>query len=88
LVGSSSLVLCVFYMWITDSVTRSPLYSMYGESISGVTVSISQIVILSLAMTSFLKVLRAYGASTKVLREMLQHVDTVCPLLSQTLIRG
>ncbi|KAG8964201.1 hypothetical protein FRC03_002096 [Tulasnella sp. 419] len=41
-----------------DSVTRSPLYTIYGESIAGVAV------------------LRAFGASTKFLREMQQHVDT------------
>jgi len=43
----------------SDSVTRSPLYSMYGETISGVTV------------------LRAFGASSKFLRDMLKSVDTV-----------
>ena len=42
-----------------DSVTRSPLYSIYGETISGVTV------------------LRAFGASTKFMRDMLRCVDTV-----------
>lgn len=42
-----------------DSVTRSPLYSMYGETISGVTI------------------LRAFGASSKFLRDMLRCVDTV-----------
>ncbi|KAG2008510.1 ATP-binding cassette transporter [Coprinopsis cinerea AmutBmut pab1-1] len=41
-----------------DSVSRSPLYSIYGETISGV------------------PVLRAFGASTKLLREMLRCVDT------------
>ncbi|KAG8989939.1 hypothetical protein FRB93_003401 [Tulasnella sp. JGI-2019a] len=41
-----------------DSVTRSPLYTIYGESISGVAV------------------LRAFGAGSKFLREMQQHVDT------------
>ncbi|KAK2461264.1 hypothetical protein APHAL10511_006791 [Amanita phalloides] len=41
-----------------DSVYKSPLYSIYGESISGVAV------------------LRAFGASTKFLREMLRCVDT------------
>ncbi|KAJ7824278.1 multidrug resistance-associated ABC transporter [Mycena leptocephala] len=41
-----------------DSVTRSPLYSMYSEVIAGVTV------------------LRAFGASSKFLRDMLRHVDT------------
>jgi ABC-type multidrug transport system fused ATPase/permease subunit len=46
-----------------DSVTRSPLYSIYGETISGVTI------------------LRAFGASSKFLRDMLKSVDTV---LSQT----
>lgn len=42
-----------------DSVTRSPLYSLYGETIAGV------------------GVLRAFGASTKFMREMLRCVDTV-----------
>lgn len=42
-----------------DSVTRSPLYSIYGETISGVTI------------------LRAFGASSKFLRDMLRCVDTV-----------
>ncbi|KAG8902714.1 hypothetical protein FRC00_000590, partial [Tulasnella sp. 408] len=41
-----------------DSVTRSPLYTIYGESIAGVAV------------------LRAFGAGSKFLREMHQHVDT------------
>lgn len=41
-----------------DSVTRSPLYTIYGESIAGVVV------------------LRAFGAGSKFLREMHQHVDT------------
>ncbi|KZO97554.1 multidrug resistance-associated ABC transporter [Calocera viscosa TUFC12733] len=41
-----------------DSVTKSPLYTIYGDAISGV------------------GVLRAFGASTKILREMLQLVDT------------
>jgi hypothetical protein len=43
----------------SDSVTRSPLYSIYGETISGVTI------------------LRAFGASSKFLRDMLKTVDTV-----------
>lgn len=42
-----------------DSVTRSPLDSIYGETISGVTI------------------LRAFGASSKFLRDMLRCVDTV-----------
>lgn len=41
-----------------DSVTRSPLYSIYGETISGVTI------------------LRAFGASSKFLRDMMRCVDT------------
>ncbi|KAI5122627.1 hypothetical protein M0805_008716 [Coniferiporia weirii] len=41
-----------------DSVSRSPLYSIYGETIAGV------------------PVLRAYGASSKFLRDMLRCVDT------------
>lgn len=45
-----------------DSVTRSPLYSIYGETIAGVTV------------------LRAFGAGSKFLRDMLRCVDTVRPL--------
>lgn len=44
---------------LTDSVTRSPLYSIYGETIAGVTV------------------LRAFGASSKFLRDMLRCADTV-----------
>lgn len=40
-----------------DSVSRSPLYSIYGETISGVAI------------------LRAFGASSKFLREMLRCVD-------------
>ena len=42
-----------------DSVTRSPLYSIYGETIAGVAV------------------VRAFGASSKFLRDMLRCVDTV-----------
>lgn len=42
-----------------DSVTRSPLYSLYGETIAGV------------------GVLRAFGASSKFMRDMLRCVDTV-----------
>ncbi|KAL9710249.1 hypothetical protein Ac2012v2_006545 [Leucoagaricus gongylophorus] len=41
-----------------DSVTRSPLYSIYGETISGV------------------PIIRAFGASSKFLRDMLRCVDT------------
>ncbi|KAJ7131700.1 multidrug resistance-associated ABC transporter [Mycena crocata] len=41
-----------------DSVTRSPLYSMYSETIAGVAI------------------LRAFGASSKFLRDMLAMVDT------------
>ncbi|KAF8507555.1 multidrug resistance-associated ABC transporter [Gautieria morchelliformis] len=41
-----------------DSVTRSPLYSIYGETISGVAI------------------LRAFGAGSKFLRDMLRNVDT------------
>ncbi|KAF9788298.1 multidrug resistance-associated ABC transporter [Thelephora terrestris] len=41
-----------------DSVTRSPLYSLYGETIAGVSV------------------LRAFGASSKFMRDMLRCVDT------------
>ncbi|KAJ3515541.1 hypothetical protein NLJ89_g1687 [Agrocybe chaxingu] len=41
-----------------DSVTRSPLYSIYGETIAGVTI------------------IRAFGASSKFLRDMLRCVDT------------
>lgn len=43
----------------TDSVTRSPLYSLYGETIAGVSV------------------LRAFGASSKFMRDMLRCADTV-----------
>ncbi|TFK22034.1 multidrug resistance-associated ABC transporter [Coprinopsis marcescibilis] len=41
-----------------DSISRSPLYSVYGDTISGA------------------PVLRAFGASAKLLREMLRCVDT------------
>ncbi|TFK48986.1 P-loop containing nucleoside triphosphate hydrolase protein [Heliocybe sulcata] len=41
-----------------DSVTRSPLYSIYGETIAGVAI------------------IRAFGASSKFLRDMLRCVDT------------
>ncbi|KAF9234929.1 hypothetical protein BU15DRAFT_78554 [Melanogaster broomeanus] len=41
-----------------DSVTRSPLYSIYGETIAGVAI------------------LRAFGASSKLLRDMIRCVDT------------
>lgn len=47
----------------SDSITRSPLYSMYGETIAGV------------------PVIRAFGASSKFMRDMLRCVDTVGPLL-------
>ncbi|KAJ7065639.1 multidrug resistance-associated ABC transporter [Mycena amicta] len=40
--------------------TRSPLYSMYSETIAGVVV------------------VRAFGAPSKFLRDMLRHVDTNC----------
>jgi hypothetical protein len=48
----------------SDSVTRSPLYSIYGETISGVTI------------------LRAFGASSKFLRDMLCCLDTVSQILT------
>ncbi|TDL21435.1 ATP-binding cassette transporter [Rickenella mellea] len=41
-----------------DSVARSPLYSIYGETIAGVTV------------------LRAFGAGSKFMRDMLRCLDT------------
>ncbi|KAL0069222.1 hypothetical protein AAF712_003585 [Marasmius tenuissimus] len=41
-----------------DSVSRSPIYSIYGETIAGVTV------------------LRAFGASSKFMRDMLRCLDT------------
>ncbi|KZV66005.1 ATP-binding cassette transporter [Peniophora sp. CONT] len=41
-----------------DSATRSPLYSIYGETIAGVAI------------------IRAFGASSKFLRDMLRCVDT------------
>ncbi|KAI0748272.1 multidrug resistance-associated ABC transporter [Daedaleopsis nitida] len=41
-----------------DSVTRSPLYTIYGEAIAGVAV------------------VRAFGASSKFLRDMLRFTDT------------
>lgn len=44
---------------VADSVARSPLYSIYGETIVGV------------------PVLRAFGASSKFMRDMLRCVDTV-----------
>ncbi|KAF7308067.1 Multidrug resistance-associated ABC transporter protein [Mycena kentingensis (nom. inval.)] len=43
-----------------ESTSRSPLYSMYAETIAGVTV------------------LRAFGASSEFLRDMIRHVDTYC----------
>ncbi|KAJ7664040.1 P-loop containing nucleoside triphosphate hydrolase protein [Mycena polygramma] len=68
-----AFVLSVFYYQVSkvygqtsrdmrrlDSVTRSPLYSTYSETIAGVTV------------------LRAFGASSKFLRDMIRHVDTNC----------
>ncbi|KZV72757.1 ATP-binding cassette transporter [Peniophora sp. CONT] len=41
-----------------ESVSRSPIYSLYGETISGVTV------------------IRAFGASTKLYKDMLRIMDT------------
>ncbi|KAJ8082867.1 hypothetical protein PM082_008724 [Marasmius tenuissimus] len=41
-----------------DSVSRSPIYSIYGETIAGVTI------------------LRAFGASSKFMRDMLRCLDT------------
>ncbi|KAG5641131.1 hypothetical protein DXG03_005945 [Asterophora parasitica] len=53
------LAMIVFgIIYYNDSVSRSPLYSIYGETISGVTI------------------LRAFGASSKFLRDMLSCVDT------------
>ena len=46
-----------------DSVSRSPLYSMYGETIAGV------------------PVVRAFGAGSKFLRDMISCVDTVRSLV-------
>lgn len=57
-------ILAVVEPFLPDSVTRSPLYSIYGETISGVTV------------------LRAFGASSKFLRDMLCCVDTVSNILT------
>jgi hypothetical protein len=52
-------ILSLIALLVADSVTRSPLYSIYGETIAGVTI------------------LRAFGASSKFLRDMLRCVDTV-----------
>ena len=41
-----------------DSVTRSPLYSLFGETVSGVAV------------------IRAFGASTVALKQMMRLSDT------------
>ncbi|KAG1805855.1 uncharacterized protein BJ212DRAFT_1283256, partial [Suillus subaureus] len=41
-----------------DSMARSPLYSIFGETIAGA------------------PILRAFGASSKFLRDMLRCVDT------------
>ncbi|KAG6812193.1 hypothetical protein H0H92_003998 [Tricholoma furcatifolium] len=60
-VGGLPFIFAMFILGIiyyNDSVTRSPLYSIYGETISGVTI------------------LRAFGASSKFLRDMLCCVDT------------
>ena len=43
-----------------DSITRSPLYTIYGEMLSGITV------------------VRAFGSSTKFLRDMLCLINAVC----------
>ncbi|KAH9018832.1 ATP-binding cassette transporter [Lactarius hengduanensis] len=52
------VILVIGSLYWNDSVTRSPLYSIYGETISGVTI------------------IRAFGASSKFLRDMLKCVDT------------
>jgi hypothetical protein len=52
-----------------DSVTRSPLYSIYGETIAGVTI------------------LRAFGASSKFLRDMLRCVDVVRNTCDRTIYK-
>lgn len=57
-------------MSFKDSVTRSPLYSIYGETISGVAI------------------LRAFGASSKFLRDMLCCVDTVSPVVTPPVYRA
>ncbi|KAG8803549.1 hypothetical protein FRC16_004675 [Serendipita sp. 398] len=67
----SFLILAIFYFEVArvygqtardmrrlDSVSRSPLYSIYNEAITGVAI------------------LRAFGASSKFLRDMLRCVDT------------
>ncbi|KAG8808267.1 hypothetical protein FRC17_004027, partial [Serendipita sp. 399] len=67
----SFLVLAIFYFEVArvygqtardmrrlDSVSRSPLYSIYSEAIAGVAI------------------VRAFGASSKFLRDMLRCVDT------------
>ncbi|PSR83534.1 hypothetical protein PHLCEN_2v5688 [Hermanssonia centrifuga] len=54
LLGAAVLVAFSF----SDSVTLSPLYSMYGEAIAGAVV------------------IRAFGASSKFMRNMLRCVDT------------
>ena len=50
---------------------------MYGETIAGVTVSRTFSACYTLSEYSR-KIVRAFGASTKFLRDMQQHVDTVC----------
>lgn len=50
-----------------ESISQSPLYSMYGDAISGVVT------------------VRAFGATTTYLREMLRCIDTVCRSLRSEL---
>jgi hypothetical protein len=52
---------------LPDSVSRSPLYSIYGEAITGVAI------------------VRAFGASSKFMRDMLRCVDTVSPVIGRSL---
>jgi hypothetical protein len=52
---------------LPDSVSRSPLYSIYGEAITGVAI------------------VRAFGASSKFMRDMLRCVDTVSPVIRRSL---
>jgi hypothetical protein len=50
---------------------------MYGETIAGVTVSCAYR--SHRTFTKYIaKIVRAFGASTKFLRDMQRHVDTVC----------
>jgi hypothetical protein len=68
-------------------VTRSPLYSLYGETIAGVPIVRGKSGFSRLWRTWAHERILAFGASSKFLRDMLRCVDVVRILATSLTIK-